>query len=142
MLDRTERVEGRSTEVVAAASRHEADPVPLRAGDGLVHTHRAGDRSEGSKPVDGRCGPMLALEPRHGVDRDPAGSGVGAVRGEPNEPVGVNTSPIGLDQTVGDDTRSIRARAQACDDGLRVRAKRILRETATIGAHAIITVRS
>jgi hypothetical protein len=56
--------------------------------------------------------------------------------------VGVNTSPIGLDQTVGDDTRRITARAEACDDRLGVRAKRVLRETATISAHTTVTVRS
>ena len=56
---------------------------------------------------------MLALEPRRGVDDDPAGSSVGAVRRKPDEPVCVNTSPIGLDQAVGDDARRIAARAQA-----------------------------
>ncbi len=142
VLDRAQRVERRSAEVVAAASRHEADAVQLRAGNGLVHAHSAGDRSEGAKPVDGRCRPMLALEPRHGVDNDPAGSGVGAIRGEPNEPMGVYASPIGLDQTVGDGTRSITARAQACDDRLGVGAKRVLRETAAISAHTTVTVRS
>src|SRR3982074_2350365 len=64
-LDRAERIEGRSAEVVAAAGRHEADPVPLRPGNGLVHAHRAGDRSEGPTAADRPLETTLALAPWH-----------------------------------------------------------------------------
>jgi GAF domain-containing protein len=73
---------------------------------------------------------VLVPEPRHGVDHDATGASVDAVRGKPNEPVSVNTSSIGLDETGGDDCRSIPDRADARDDRLGVRAKRVLGETA------------
>jgi hypothetical protein len=115
--------------VVDAAGRHESDPVPLGTGNGLVHAHRAGDRSETRASVDGSGGPVLVLDPRDGVDHDPAGSSVGAVRRKPNEPVGVNTSAVRLDQTTGDDFRRTRACTEARDDRRCVRAKRVLGET-------------
>jgi len=113
--------------VVAAVSRHAADAVLLRTGDGRVDAHGAGDRSERTAPGEGGGRPVLVHELRHRVDDDAAGSGVRAVRGKPDEPVGVNTSSIRLDQTGRNSSRCLRTRADARDDRLRVRTERVLR---------------